>query len=380
MYFITDKDDNYTVKGSRDPLGFQVIWQEAGRLLIPNISTVSNRIKDFQILSLAFAIKDELNMDDKEFDSFFIRFEQLMAYTRYSQNPKESFNGIDKVRKTMSLAVAEVKISNESEEQILSNQRAYGIWGKYIRPFLDCGITKDPDFRELFKNKLESNSDFFNQIKALKKKTEGIAHISLNKLVLFYDMIEKPKGKERKLFIKYLLNDTCENELLSQLKTAKIQKKLGFYKILNTLLKNSNNERFKLAINKIKETEKVLSPLNHIFRYLQVRSFWKIKDLEDDQYITAWRTRPNTLYLNETSCHLSALLSHSNIDLIKGLVKQNEEICKKRKSAPWVRMTDSGLEVNHNEGAYFSKDYNPVKHSDNNYFLDSFIFLFNQLK
>ncbi len=57
MYFITEQDPNYSIKGSRDPLGFQVVWQAAGRKLIPNLSTVSGSIKDFQILCLAYAIQ-----------------------------------------------------------------------------------------------------------------------------------------------------------------------------------------------------------------------------------------------------------------------------------------------------------------------------------
>jgi len=47
MYFITDQDPNYTLKGSRDTLGFQVVWQTAGRKLIRFLLTVSGSIKDF---------------------------------------------------------------------------------------------------------------------------------------------------------------------------------------------------------------------------------------------------------------------------------------------------------------------------------------------
>ena len=89
MYFITDKDPNYTIKGSRDPLGFQVIWQAAGRNLIPFLSTVSGSIKDFQILCLAYALKKELKIEDKQFEPFFLRFEQMMAYTRFKSNPTD---------------------------------------------------------------------------------------------------------------------------------------------------------------------------------------------------------------------------------------------------------------------------------------------------
>ena len=71
MYFLTEKDPNYSVKGSRDPLGFQVIWQAAGRRLIPYLSTVSITVMDFQILSIAFALKKELNIPEEEFEPFF---------------------------------------------------------------------------------------------------------------------------------------------------------------------------------------------------------------------------------------------------------------------------------------------------------------------
>ena len=89
MYFITEQDPNYSIKGSRDPLGFQVVWQAAGRKLIPHLSTVSNNIKDFQILSLSYALKKRLSIEDKQFESFFLRFEQMMAYTRFKMNPDD---------------------------------------------------------------------------------------------------------------------------------------------------------------------------------------------------------------------------------------------------------------------------------------------------
>ena len=130
MYFITEQDPNYSIKGSRDPLGFQVVWQAAGRKLIPYLSTVSGSIKDFQILCLAYALKKELKIEDKQFEPFFLRFEQMMAYTRYKSYPKEGFNGVDKVRKLMSGNPASVRISSAIADQLLSNQKAYGIGGK----------------------------------------------------------------------------------------------------------------------------------------------------------------------------------------------------------------------------------------------------------
>jgi len=84
MYFITEKDPDYRVKGSRDPLGFQVVWQEAGRRLIPHLSTVCNSIRDFQILSLAFILKEKFQIKNSiPFETFFLKLKTVMSYTRF---------------------------------------------------------------------------------------------------------------------------------------------------------------------------------------------------------------------------------------------------------------------------------------------------------
>ena len=148
-YYFTDQDPDYTVKGSRDPLGFQVIWQASARKLIPYLSTVSNSVIDFQIMCLGYYFYEK--PPDAQFINFFIRFEQLMAYARYQAGDKR-FNGIDKIRKFFYSGEEVVRISNKNE--ILSNQRSYGIWGKYNRPFRDIGFLQKQDFHAVFDEKI----------------------------------------------------------------------------------------------------------------------------------------------------------------------------------------------------------------------------------
>ncbi len=382
MYFITSQDPNYTVKGSRDPLGFQQIWQEAGRRLIPYLSTVSANIKDFQVLCLAYALKKELDITDPEFEGFFMRFEQLMSYTRFRQNPNEGFNGIDKVRKIMATSPATVRISNTIADQILSNQKAYGIWGKYIRPFTDMGIIKTPEFEKIFSEKIKANQGFMNQAALLKKKTESAAQVHINKLDDYFNLLNKPTDEERKLFISHILEDNCDNELLYLLSAKKTSGDQNFYSMLNEWSTDSTNVKFKAVLAYILNTEKVLSPLSHIFRYLQTRSFWKMEEISSDEFVSQWRTNPETTGFGELTKTLAALLALPNIDLVNGLVKRNEEVSTRRRSAPWIRFTGSGFEINHFEGAYLWEDYNPERHDwprDNTYFLSSYNTLFKQL-
>lgn len=380
MYFITEQDPNYTIKGSRDPLGFQVVWQAAGRKLIPFLSTVSGSIKDFQILCLAYALKKELKIEDKQFEPFFLRFEQMMAYTRYKSYPKEGFNGVDKVRKTMSTNPASLRISSAIADQLLSNQKAYGIWGKYNSPFSEMRITEMPDYSKIYIPKALSNEVFNRQAVLLSKKRDAqTAYIEFDKLDEWADLLQKPSGLEKKLFIDKLLDDTCGKELLQQINNNPDFRDLSFYELIQALTDASSNSNFKAILGYIANTEKVICPLNRIFRYLQTKSYWKNEEIETDPYIKNWRSTFESKGFDETTRSLATLLTLSNHELVLGLVKRNEEVAARRNSAAWMQFTEKGLEVNHFEGAFFREEYDPETQNDFNYFFSTFISLHKQL-
>ncbi len=362
-------------------MGFQVIWQPAARKLIPYLSTVSGNVKDIQILCTAFTIKNQLNFSDKDFESFFIRFEQLMAYSRYSYNPDESFNGIDKVRKIMSQNPVSVRISNNIGDQILSNQRAYGIWGKYIRPSTDMNLFDPRLLDEIFGDKVRGNKEFYSQLLLLKRKTESEAsYANVEKFRHWENMLLKPSGKERELFTGKLLDDTCGGLLLDLFNKNPGWRDLRFYGYMRQMQNTSENQHFKAILDFIINTEYVLSPLNRIFRYLQTRSYWKNEEIEKDKWIRKWRTTPDTSGFDGTSLLLAGLLNLDNLSLVKGLIMRNEEVARWRNSSPWMQPTTDGLEVNHFEGASFIQDYDPLNDNDYNYFLSTYISLHRQLQ
>jgi hypothetical protein len=380
MYFITEQDPNYSIKGSRDPLGFQVVWQAAGRKLIPYLSTVSGSIKDFQILCLAYALKKVLKIDDKQFEPFFLRFEQMMAYTRYRTYPKEGFNGVDKVRKIMSGNPASLRISSAIADQLLSNQKAYGIWGKYNSPFSEMRLTEMSDFYNVYIPKVLNNEAFLRQANLLSKKKDAqAAYIEPEKMDEWSELLQKPSDIERKLFIEKLLDDTCGKELLHQIDNNPDFRDLSFYELIQALTDKSNNSNFKSILAYIGNTEKVICPLNRIFRYLQTKSYWKNVEIENDPYIKRWRSTFESTDFNETTGGLATLLTLNNHELVLGLVKRNEEVAARRNSAAWMQLTEKGLEVNHFEGAFFVEEYNPEADNDFNYFFSTFISLHKQL-
>lgn len=380
MYFITEQDPNYSIKGSRDPLGFQVVWQAAGRKLIPYLSTVSGSIKDFQILCLAYALKKELKIEDKQFEPFFLRFEQMMAYTRYKSYQKEGFNGVDKVRKLMSGNPASVRISSAIADQLLSNQKAYGIWGKYNSPFSEMRLTDMPEYSNVYIPKVLNNDAFLRQATLLSKKRDAQpAYIESDKMDEWSDFLQKPSGIEKKLFIEKLLDDTCGKELLNQIDNNPDFRDLSFYELIQALTDASSNSNFKAILGYIANTEKVICPLNRIFRYLQTKSYWKNEEIETDPYIKNWRSTFESKGFDETTRSLATLLTLSNYELVLGLVKRNEEVAARRNSAAWMQFTEKGLEVNHFEGAFFREEYDPETQNDFNYFFSTFISLHKQL-
>jgi len=380
MYFFTEKDPNYTVKGSRDPLGFQKIWQDAGKRLIPHLSTVSNNIKDFQILCAAHCIRKQWKMEEEDFESFFIRFEQLMGYVRFRQDDSLGFNGVDKVRKIMSKEPSRVRISNLGGDQLLSNQRNYGIWSKYNRVFSELRMGEAPEIDTIYAPRIVELKSFFRQVGILaRKKPNEASEVPTKDLDGYVDVLKHPGKEERKFFTDLLLTDTCGNELWKLLQRHKdLHDDYGLYELLYLLDKYSDNEGFKWLLRMIEHTEKVICPMNRIFRYLQTRCYWTWEEIEQDKFIRGWRTKPDEAYLDGETRSLAYLLQLSNSELVRGLVARNEEVMNIRGFAPWVAIIDSGLEVNHYQGAS-SKSFNPDEDADNAYFLDTFLKIYHQL-
>lgn len=378
MYFLTKRDPDYAIKGSRDPLGFQVLWQEAGRRIIPNLSTVSSTIRDFQILCIAYALKSELDIKDNEFEFFFICVEQVMGYTRYLCRDDGNFNGVDRVRKRADGSYFSISIL--PNDQLMSSQKSYGIWGKYIRPFIDSQLTEHPNFN-LYRQKIGTNKAFLELAGRINRGgPERSFRISRNDLYEYSSLLEKPEGIEKELLSTHLLRDKYNGEFLRI-----VQQKNGFtegislYALLDTMETETQSETFKGALKYIRNTEKVLCPLNRIFRYLQTQSYWSIGEIANSGIIKNWRTAPDTAILEGNCKDLAGLLALSNVELVRGLVARNKEVAERRNSESWMRWTDRGLEVNHEEGVFFDEGYDPSTDSDFSYFLYTFLYLYRQL-
>jgi hypothetical protein len=139
--FLTDLDSRAAVKGSRDPLGIQQIWARLGRRVVGNLTTVSNSLRDFTTLLLGYYFAELLSHElgsGTELATF-VKWEQLVAYSRAAGNKDFAFRGTERVRKNLNEG-SRVTISDDRSHQILGDQKTYGLWGLYTMPSRASGL------------------------------------------------------------------------------------------------------------------------------------------------------------------------------------------------------------------------------------------------
>ena len=54
MPFLSLLDDRAKPKGSRDPLGFELVWTHFGRKVVGNLTTITSSVENFTVALLGF--------------------------------------------------------------------------------------------------------------------------------------------------------------------------------------------------------------------------------------------------------------------------------------------------------------------------------------
>jgi hypothetical protein len=147
MPFLTDIDSRAEVKGSRDPLGMMAVWARFGREVVGNLTTITNSVRGFTtlLLGLSFAAEAQEREPSVPLLEAFLKFEQLAAYARVRHNAGDtggetaSVRGLRRVNKNLAKG-KRVPISTSSADQILSNQKVYGLWGLFSMPARNSGF------------------------------------------------------------------------------------------------------------------------------------------------------------------------------------------------------------------------------------------------
>jgi hypothetical protein len=141
--FLTDLDSRAAVKGSRDPLGLVPLWSEFGRRVVGNVTTVSGSVRGFTTTMLGYhfarVVRDREGSGAESTLALFLKFEQLAAYCRFQVAKDGAFRGIERVKKALAEGTS-VRLSAQPEDQILSSQKVYGLWGLFSVPSRASGL------------------------------------------------------------------------------------------------------------------------------------------------------------------------------------------------------------------------------------------------
>ena len=130
--FLTSLDSRGAVKGSRDPLGAQSVWVHFGRKIIGNLTTQSTLVPDFTVLLVGLHLAELVGAEQGDVSALdvFLRWEQLAAYVRVLKGVR-GFRGVDRARLNLEKS-SRVTLSGAPRDQVLGDQRVYGIWGLYM--------------------------------------------------------------------------------------------------------------------------------------------------------------------------------------------------------------------------------------------------------
>ena len=103
MALISLLDDRARPKGTRDPLGFEMVWTHFGRKVIGNLTTITRSWRIFAVGLLGFHWVNQICRDEHPknkqllLQEHFVRYEQLAAYLRFKSGDEDTM-GITRVR------------------------------------------------------------------------------------------------------------------------------------------------------------------------------------------------------------------------------------------------------------------------------------------
>jgi len=394
MPFLSLLDDRAKPKGSRDPLGFELVWTHFGRKVVGNLTTITSSVENFTVALLGFywahQIHGNADKDSRErlIRETFLRYEQLAAYLRYQSGSKEIM-GITRVHKNMTAQAESLAISLKA--QILSNQASYGLWGLYSSALKDSGLAEGSDRKltaegkalaEIIERDLSSNE--FIQL----FRVDGqLSRDECERLApQFWQAIRKEVVRQKLTHI--LLRGGQNQNASVQVDLSSATEKLvrvgrltgEFSRKLNEVQSVASPELQK-CLDEIQRVERVLVAANNVFYYLLTQDHRRVSSVVEQleshayQYDHLPETLPQGMTRRNALCEINDNLRAGNYwEAVRAVIKLNADVMKARGGAPWVTC-DSGDILNvkvKSESAVLRSQKALLGDWDYDYFLGSY--------
>jgi len=395
------QDDRLKPKGSRDPLGFELVWSHFGRKVVGNLTTITSSLENFSVAMLGFYLTHRLlpnSIEQKEILECFIRYEQVAGYLRYVAEHR-SIMGITRVTKRMH-GDSELTLGLGKKSQILSDQASYGLWGLYSSAMRSTGLisgdrrvpTKEGiELGELIATELGEKN--VQRLMGWMEKDQSVDRATLNDDIaqVYVAAVNNPKVRSRLL-----------EQLGTAGKTTGVQASLWQYSqdVLKVAIGRnagmelsefvvalvetcSNHEVLKASLTDIQNVERLLVTANMLFRFLRTqdgKSIDKVtgalqESIEDlvQPRLEQLVTDMSVPYRECLEQFRTALIESDIRSALHVLIKQNEEVMQNRGGASWVELEGNIIRVRvPSESGDLKGQQYLQEHWDYDYFLGSF--------
>lgn len=418
--FLTNPDPRAEVRGSRDPLGLVPLWSRFGRHVVGNLTTVTTSVRGFTttLLGYYFAreVQEEAGPKSESVLDLFLKFEQIGGYCRHAfQKDGGDIRGIERVRKRLGEG-GPLRISAAPEDQILSNQKVYGLWGLYSGPSRASGLLRPAEtvltaeaqqFVEGHYLKALSAAGFREgaEIVALLRQPRAEfqidgKHAKLAKAIGGLHGRAYPRN-EREFYWRHLVlggpqdsTKGLQEKLVSLMEKLPSDERFSRHD-LRALTKEAKRRALdELAgrLEQIDQVESVLAPAGLAFGFLlgrngqllssigkEVAKAWgKRLAFVDVEAIEALKGEISSAFHDPAAgprwVQIAAALSAGNYEgLLRLLLEHNKAVMQSRSgSAPWARLSSGKLDVRYRDeaGNLPSREELPNLWV-NNYFLNS---------
>jgi len=397
--FLTQIDPRAKIKGSRDPLGLQPIWSRLGRRLVRNLTTVTTSLRGFTTLLLGLYIAECVTEDapaaEDEFLAAFLKFEQLAAYSRvalsqqsdgaysvYSEDDENAIRGIRRVVRNLNETRGKVGISANFAEQILANQKTYGLWGLYSVAARNSGCLEagsarltapTRDFIEMnYRSRLQSTDHNADVFKLFKNDFAFEPKGKHTKLARNLAELLSPRvtAIEREFYYMHLIMCASEHADDIQERLWKQFRKLNpgslSYTELVRVIDQSHADGDEVLyehLDHIRATEAVIAPASRLFGFLlaqdgqsidsiaqDIRASWgdALRHIQVDQLITALSVLGDGIdaVTRERMHRLAKSLNSGKYgETIELLLEQNRAVMQERGGNAWVILKDGRIDV-----------------------------------
>ncbi len=406
MPFLSLLDDRAKPKGSRDPLGFELIWTHYGRQVIGNLTTITGSLTNFAVAIIGFKWANDCHAQLPEVDrqprirDSFLRYEQLAAYLRHLSGDTQIM-GITRVQQRMGDRKSKVSFGIDPDSQILSDQASYGLWGLYSSAMRDAGLVRGDNrlptsiglaIAEKIEHKLDQ-SRFIEVFSAGK----SIAIDELEPLAPTFIQAINNKAARRDLMHALMggAHKQMQQKLwsLTQGMAEENSDVNGISDFITQVKARGNGSDLMQRLTEIERVERILVAANNIFNYCrrkdgarvdeivsELGQHYSYRHLSDRFSFEDLRNVLGVQRLGILQRLLQALRNHNQYEAVKSLLELNRIVMELRGGCPWIELeNDRTLRVKvPNETATLLDQGELESRWDYDYFIASYINIASQ--